>query len=275
MGSMCSVRRQPRRTQSRPAPIRQRLPQLSLFDMGPGRSAAGGLIMLLGLVPLAYSAGQSGGQLQAGPTLLEIGPKVAATRLLLGNTGDAPVAAQVRVYAWRQSDGEDRLVPSDQVVVSPPIVELPAGREQVVRVVRLGPPASGRDHCYRIIVDELPRAERAEGNRVKLRMRYVLPLFVRAAEASTPALTCTIDAGGVLLMCENSGGRAAQLGASRLLDDETQVLNLSEGLFGYVLPGSRRVWSLAAHRPALKGQTLRLETRLNGHPAKLAVDRAP
>jgi fimbrial chaperone protein len=244
--------------------------------MGPSRSAAGGLITLLGLVPLAYSAGPSGGQLQAGPTLLEIGPKAAATRLLLGNTGDAPVAAQVRVYAWRQPNGEDRLAPSEQVVVSPPIVELPAGREQVVRVVRLGAPASsGRDHCYRIIVDELPRADRAGASTVKLRMRYVLPLFVRAPDAPAPDLSCTIDEEGVQLACENSGGRAAQLGASRLLDDRRQVMNLSEGLFGYVLPGSRRVWNLAAHSPALKGQTLRLETRLNGHPAKLTVDRAP
>jgi fimbrial chaperone protein len=243
--------------------------------MRPCRSAAGGLITVMALAPLVHSAGVSGGQLQAGPTLLEIGSKVSATRLMLSNTGDSPVAAQVRVYSWRQPNGQDRLVPSEQVVVSPPIVELPAGREQVVRVVRVGPPAGDSDDCYRVIVDELPRAGSAEGATVKLRMRYVLPLFVRAADARAPDLSCTIDEEGVQLACQNGGGRAAQLGASRLIGQGAEVVNLSEGLFGYVLPGSRRVWNLAAHSPALKGQTLRLETRLNGHPAKLAVDRAP
>lgn len=243
--------------------------------MGRRGPVAGGLIVLLSLTPLSPSADASEGQLQAGPTLLEIGPKGAATRLLLGNTGDAPVAAQVRVYAWSQPDGEDRLVPSEQVVVSPPIVEVPVGAEQVVRVVRLGPPASGRDQCYRIVVDELPRAEPSRDSTVKVRMRYVLPLFVRAAEAMAPALSCTLDERGAQLACENKGGRAAQLGASRLLDDSPHALNLSEGLFGYVLPGSRRVWLLAAGRPQLKGQTLRLETRLNGRPANLSVERTP
>jgi fimbrial chaperone protein len=205
--------------------------------------------------------------------LLEIGPESAATRLILGNTGREPIAAQIRVYAWSQVAGEDHLVATDQVVVSPPIAELRPGSEQVVRVVRLGPPASERDQTFRIVVDELPRDGVVADSTVKLRLRYVLPMFVRAATASPPALTCTITSNGAQLACENSGGRAAQLGASRLIDESGHTQNLSDGLYGYVLPASRRIWPISADGPALTGPALKLETRLNGQPATLAVDR--
>jgi fimbrial chaperone protein len=218
------------------------------------------------------------GQLQAGPTLLEIGPDATATRLVLSNATPRPVTAQVRVFAWIQPDGEDELVPSDDLAVSPPIVELAPGAEQIVRLVRLGPPAQGRDLTYRVVVDELPQTEETDHSQINLRMRYVIPAFVRAAEAAAPSLSCRIEAGGRQLTCENSGGRAAQLGASSLLDDHGEVSVLSAGLFGYVLPGSRRVWPLPADEPGpngLQGPTLRLDTRLNGRPTTIPVHRAP
>lgn len=235
-------------------------------------AGGGGVTLLLTLLAQPILAR---GQLQAGPTLLELGPQTKATRLTLRNSGDTAVAAQVRVYAWSQPDGKDHLVDTDELALSPPILELPAGGEQVVRVIRLGPPARDRDRCYRVVVDELPRAEDGDGHRVRLRMRYVIPVFVRAADASAPAVSCTLEGEGDRLACENRGGRAAQLGATRLLDDAGGTLTLSEGLYGYVLPGSRRIWPLPRERPRWQGPTLRLETRLNGHATMIAVDHAP
>jgi fimbrial chaperone protein len=215
------------------------------------------------------------GQLQAGPTLLEIAPGASATRLVLRNTSAEKVAAQVRVYAWTQSGGEDQLVPSEELVVSPPITELEPGGEQVVRLVRLGPPATGADRAYRVIVDELPRPGGGGESTVALRLRYVLPVFVRAAEAAPPSLSCRLEQDGGQLTCENAGGRAAQFGATRLVDESGQAQNLSEGLFGYVLPTSRRAWALSGSVPASAGTALRLETRVNGQPTTLTVQHRP
>ena len=179
----------------------------------------------------------------------------------------------MRVYAWSQVDGEDQLLPSDALVVSPPIVELPPAGEQTIRVVRLGAPASGQDQTYRIVVDELPQAENDRENTVDIRLRYVIPIFVRAADSAPPALACSIQIDN-RLSCVNSGGRAAQLGASRLVGDNGQSVNLTDGLFGYVLPGSRKVWSLPTPvNPAVSN--LRMDTRVNGQPTTLPVARTP
>jgi hypothetical protein len=50
---------------------------------------------------------------------------------------------------------------------------------------------------------------------------------------------------------------------------------LTPGLFGYVLPGSERRWSLEAASLAKLGGALRLESRVNGESLTVAVTRAP
>lgn len=229
--------------------------------------------LLIGvLLAAAAFAASAKGQLQAGPTLVELPVGSAAGRMTLSNSGDGPVAAQVRIYAWSQVDGVDRLEPTTDVVASPAIGEIAAGAEQVVRLVRQGPAPAGVDRTYRVVVEELPSA--GQDNTVNIRMRYVIPMFLRAPETSAPALACRIAATSQLI-CENRGGRAAQLGASRLKNASGRQAVLSEGLYGYVLPGASRRWDLPSGLPVPAGTDLTMETQVNGQSAVLPVSRSP
>ena len=86
-------------------------------------------------------------------------------------------------------------------------------------------------------------------------------------------MTCQIERKDQLatLACSNSGGRAAQLGATTLLDASGQKYELTPGLFGYVLPLSARRWPLDPKHLAKLGSNLKLETRLNGDPLTLPL----
>lgn len=208
------------------------------------------------------------GQLQAGPTLLELRGEAGATRLTLSNPGEAPVAAQIRVYRWVQIAGDDHLIETEAIGVSPPIAQIPAGGEQLVRLVRLGGAPDSADVPYRVVVEELPPPGPAAGGRVEMRMRYVIPFFDRWAASTPPELSCRWAQGGPLLRCVNQGEQPAQLGATDLVDADGGRRVLSEGLFGYVLPGSTREWALDAlpePRPTA------LATRLNGRPLTVPV----
>jgi fimbrial chaperone protein len=251
---------------------------------------------LLSTFPFAAINAKS--QLQVRPTMLEMPVGAAAGRMTLANTGDEPVAAQVRVYAWVQNNGDEQLVPTSAMVLSPPIVEIPAGGEQIVRFVRQGPPPHGTDLVYRVVVDELPGKELNKKAAIGILVRYVLPLFVRDATASAPSLTCRVndvvgsskpltgkpltgkpltgkpltgktdsENSAAFLQCSNSGGQPAQLGASRLLGpSHTHVSSyeLTAGLLGYVLPGSTRRWPLMRSRVTALGLPMQFESRLNG-----------
>lgn len=213
------------------------------------------------------------GQLQAAPTLVELVPGATAGRLTLSNTGDTPIAAQVRVYAWNQVDGEDRLGATQAVIISPAIVQIAPGTTQVVRVVREGAPPVGHDGTYRLVVDELPTPGEVPQSGVQIRMRFVVPVYARAPKAAAPALRCRLNA--AQLACTNGGGQAAQLGATKLADAGGHSVALTGGLFGYVLPGSERRWPLAAASLTKLTGDLRLETRVNGLPLSVPVSRAP
>ena len=222
---------------------------------------------------LAASAAGAKGQLQARPTMVEMPPAAAATRFILANTGDAPVAAQIKVFEWRQSKGQDELVPTRDVVVSPPIAQVAPGAEQVVRIIRPGPPVGGRDRSYRLVVEELPGSKKDANTAISVRLRYVIPLFLRAQGSSRPALACRLH--GRMLACVNKGGQPAQLGRTTLHDSGGHAVELSAGLFGYVLPASERQWTLSDGRVDALSNTLRLESHLNGQPVTLPVARSP
>lgn len=236
-----------------------------------GRALRVGLCFALSLAisPSVWARGQ----LQAGPTLVELAPGTVAGRLILSNTGDAPVAAQVRAYVWSQVDGDDRLSPASDLALSPAIVKIAPGASQIVRVVRQGPPPTGKDLTYRVVVDQLPLPEDEESSGLNLRMRYVVPVYARSAKASAPQLACSLS--GQHLVCDNAGGQAAQFGASRLIDGHGKVAVLSPGLLGYVLPGARRQWQLQAQSLSNLTAELRLETQLNGQAAAVPVSRGP
>jgi len=219
------------------------------------------------LLALAAPAAMAKGQLQVGTTLIELPAGAKATHFSLLNTGDEPLSAQVRVYAWVQADGDDRLAPTRALVLSPPISTIAAHGEQVIRVIASALPGGQRDATYRVVVDELPGKEAAPG-RIEFRMRYVVPLYARASTATAPALDCRLEA--TALTCVNTGGQAAQFGATRLTGSGS-AYSMGSGLFGYVLPGATRRWVLDAARIAALGQPRTLETRLNGQPATLPL----
>jgi fimbrial chaperone protein len=225
------------------------------------------------LLVAAAPVAMAGGHLQVGSTRVELSPGARASRLVLRNSGDAPVGAQVRVYAWSQPEGDDRLDETRAIVLSPPIARIAPGGEQVVRIVRQGPAPAGRDATYRVIAEEVPLSPQDENVAVGFRMRFVLPLFDRAANAAPAQLACQLVS--ATLSCLNDGGRAIKLGATRLVDAAGHSVELTNGLFGYVLPKSKRSWTLSSERLKTLGTGLRLKTKVdNASDLELPIERA-
>lgn len=231
------------------------------------------LVAVLLVLALVGGVAHARGQLQARQTSVDLIPGVRGGRLMLGNAGDSPVAAQIRVYRWTQDGNDDVLEPSNALTVSPPVVEIAGGADQLVRIVRNTDAAPAREETYRVVVDELPGDPAAsQGSAVTVRMRYLIPVFVRAADPAPVALECRL--GAAELTCSNRGGVAAQLGASRLIGQDGHDVQITEGLLGYVLAGSSRRFPLDAAKLGSAAQWKQLEVRLNGQPAVLELSPA-
>jgi fimbrial chaperone protein len=193
------------------------------------------------------------------PTRVEFIPGERVKGLRLHNTGGRPIQAQLRVYAWTQVDGADVLEPSTDLVVSPPMAAIAPGAQQLVRIVRKGGGGDPRsaERSYRLLVDELPPA----------RVQSV-PVFVASTgdQGEPPELLWFTQIGSdgrLQIGTRNDSGHRAQLSAVRLLDAEGRILHRHEGLLGYVLANTTRLWPLDLPSQTLAAATA-IEARING-----------
>ena len=215
--------------------------------------------------------------LQVAPTTVVLAAERNADGLMLRNSGDAPLHAQIRVFRWTQAGGEDQLVATSDLAVSPPMLELPPDREQLVRIVRLGPPPADTEASYRVVVDELPLEREPDAAQRGLRfvLRYSIPVFLAPllAPAPTPPLQVrvTSEADARYLELGNPGSRHVQVADLVHAGTDGSRREIAAGLSGYVLPGQRRRWRLPAGLP----DAGTFEARINGEAdaRALAPDR--
>ena len=77
------------------------------------------------LVALLCAAGAAhAASLQISPVTIEFGADDTASGITLRNPGERPVYGQVRVFLWNQADGQDTLTPTQDLLASPPQLQL-------------------------------------------------------------------------------------------------------------------------------------------------------
>ena len=233
------------------------------------------------LLVLAAQAGAA--SLQVAPTSVVLHPTQKAEAVWLSNTGASDaVRAQVRVFEWSQADGEDHLVPTRDIVISPPMIELEPGARQLVRVIRTGALPAEAETSYRILVDEVPGDREGEQPGLQFLLRYSIPVFVLPADARdgseiTYALSTRLGQsdGKPALTVGNTGRLHAQLADLAYMDADGTRHELLEGLVGYVLPGRTMQWELPAASSSLFADGGSFKARINGEAVEqtLTLDR--
>ncbi len=193
-------------------------------------------------------AGATG--LQVTPTTLSLKASQNADGLTLGDTGDDVVHAQVRVYHWTQDGTGDHLVSSRGLVISPPMLEVKPGDQQLIRVIRTGPPPNGAgavEDAYRLAIDELP-IDAPEGPGLHFVVHFSVPVFVEplGVKETSPQLQWNLQQDGphAILQVSNHGNGHAQIATLNFIDAAGRRTEIDPGLLGYVLPGSTMRWGL-------------------------------
>lgn len=184
-----------------------------------------------------------------------------AAELWIQNQGTSATTMQVRVVRWQQEGGHERYQQQQDVVASPPIVNIRGGSKQLIRLIKQSTVPPNQEQAYRIVVDEIPQP--SDNNKpqmgLKLQMRYSIPLFAYGpgiatqkaasnhANADPGQLSWRVinDGGKPALQVSNRGNVHARLSKVTLAQGSQQRV-LADGLMGYVLPNSERAWPLPA-----------------------------
>ncbi|NMN03842.1 MULTISPECIES: molecular chaperone [unclassified Novosphingobium] len=199
------------------------------------------LLTLLAFSSVPQPAGAAA--LRISPIGVDIRSDERAAAVTIFNSDNEPVTLQVRLYKWRQVDGEDRLEQATDLIASPPSLTIAPNKSFTLRVARPSTGAVGGELSYRLFIDELPKPidPRAVSQGVRMVLRTSMPVFV-VDKTAVAKLTWHVweDKGGVHAEATNSGLRHAKIGGLRLELADGSALTLAQGLAGYVLAGSTK-----------------------------------
>lgn len=211
----------------------------------------GSKAMFVVVVLMLASITAEAGSLRVAPTIIDVPIPGAASTLKLHNAGDTDTTVQVRVFSWRQQGGTDELAPTDRVVVSPPIVAVPAGRTQIIRVVRVSKEEPQSEESYRVLVDEIGAKTRSNGNAVRLAVRHSIPVFFASRASTQGGLEWTLEkeSGALICVVRNYGGRRVRIASLEVATSGGNSVASRAGLVGYVL-GQSTVRFPVARLPA-------------------------
>jgi len=203
------------------------------------------------------------------PVNVFISPGQKATSLTVTNQGTSETAVQIRAYTWSQKGNDDPLDPTEDLVLSPPLVRIAPGASQVVRLILRQTPEN-REATYRILIDQIPPP--AEPGAVHLVLRLSIPIFVKPPTKVFPDVQFHLeqDAKGIYLVAFNSGLSHEAIRNIALTTSDGRKLEPDPSSSPYVLAGATRRWHIAAQDPLPStSETL----QLTAHSDSGAIDQ--
>ena len=202
------------------------------------------------------------------PVRIFMTPRDRAVAVTITNDGDEELVMQADVFVWSQKpDGEDELVLSEDLILSPPILKLAPKARQVVRLAMVSVPrAADRQLTYRMIVREVPEARPPSEKEVKLQvaLAFSLPVFI-----TPPGAKGRLECAGakaapdtLRVTCANDGAAYTYPREFTVSTDSgKRVATRDTG--AYVLPGTKRAFDVKSTEGNLPRGPLKLAVTLD------------
>ncbi len=127
------------------------------------------------IIGMALAGSASPDSFSVSPISLRVPANQQVTTLTMKATGRRVVIGQVRVMRWKRNGSQNELVPTRDVVASPPALRMNPNQETTIRLVRTNTKTVQGEECYRVLVDLLPDV-RQRNQVVKFTIRHSVPL---------------------------------------------------------------------------------------------------
>jgi fimbrial chaperone protein len=206
----------------------------------PARIAGSVLLLLAATTPVAA------GSFSIAPIRIELSSGHRIEVITVHNDEDAPVVVQVRTVAWTQDESGERYLDTHDLLTTPPVFQLAAKGEQIVRVALRRAVDAARELDYRVMFQEVPQSRTADFNGLNVALRISLPIFIKPAQTAHAEVVWQgrwRDDG--LLQIDASNHGTAHL---QIFDFELRCGDATEGARAsasrYLLPGSSASWNL-------------------------------
>ena len=208
-----------------------------------------------------------------------MGKGATSAAITVRNDGSEPIVVQSSVVSWSQDKGQDVYAPTTEALVTPPIMTVPPGGEQIVRVGLRRAADPQRELTYRLYLQEVPPPPKPGFTGLQVALRVGLPVFVAPVTAGIRRLEWSSQVrsdGTIIVGAQNTGNAHVQI-----TDFELGLPGVGEPLahessLAYVLAGQRRQWTLSAAADRVKSaRELRLKAFTDAGEIDTAINVEP
>ena len=209
----------------------------------------------------AFGVPASAGSLKVNPVHINLPAGSQAVSLKMTNGDAAPASVRVTTFGWTQVDGRDVYTPTNNVIVSPPIFTIPAGKTQLVRI---GLRSRGSAGAYRVIFEEIP-VQRPVGGQIQVTLKLNLPLYLLPPGGGKSDVSWKAwrdGKGEMVVEGRNRGSLHSQV--SQLSAQLPAGARLLSNDMGVLLPESARQWKIGKRSDFAVGAPLLLKVRSSG-----------
>jgi fimbrial chaperone protein len=197
---------------------------------------------LLGAAAFAAHAGS----FEVNPVRLDLSAASRTASLTIRNTSADTVVVQTSVVAWSQSDGKDVYTPTQEILVTPPIVTIAPGAEQIIRAGLRRAPDAKIELPYRVYLQEAPPPPKPGFQGLQVALRVGLPLFVQPMQGPAHAsLVWSLHRASpdvLRLDLKNEGNGHIQVAEVQLLPTAGGKAVATQSALTYVLPAQAHSW---------------------------------
>lgn len=218
---------------------------------------------IVGSACLLVSGALWAGSVEVSPVIASLSAQHAIEAFTVRNEGQAPVTVQVSLMKWDQVKGKDVLVPTDELLSTPPLFSVAPGQSQIVRVGAMHVTPSNEEVAYRMFLTEVPPPPEPGFRGLAVTLRLSIPIFVEPAKTQSPQLAWRVTSGpngGALVDVTNSGTLHAKVLAFSLRDKETKGV-VRQDTSQYVLANKHAQWGFASFQPIRPGDHVELDAR--------------
>lgn len=183
------------------------------------------------------------GSLSISPIRVYLEDDFNLSSIKITNNSENTKLTEIKVFRWIQQDGQDILLPSDELLVTPAVFSVGAGESQTLRVGILSGVPKNKEKSFRIVISGV-NTEHEGSQSVGFNLNYSLPVFYKTRNAKSQ-LNWTYNPDKGVLTVVNTGDSHRLVSKVTLSSPDSVSGNdwSEEGLF-YVLAGASRDWKV-------------------------------
>jgi fimbrial chaperone protein len=183
-------------------------------------------------------------------TRIILSSKKAVDTIKLSNVGkDTPINIQTQVLLWEQNNGNDVYKQTKDLIVAPPMVKIPIGKTQIMRLGWRSPRPLTQELAYRFILNDLT-PYKVKPNTVLMRLKINMPVFIKPDNPIVQAQWKVRRSGSsaVNITVTNTGNVHIQVLKIVLTNANNEVIASQPSNF-YLLPAQSKQGSLSLAKP--------------------------